>query len=216
MIKKAALLLIFIIFFASTAKADPSTSGATKHPPATFIAGQQISLATGADHIYNFTNDVSITNPSQINGNQTGVIFIKGNLTIGPIPGSNKLTHGNNNSGLVFIVKGNVNIHQSVEEIHAVIIAEGIICTAYDDSTSCPTSNVSTITGTNNPIKQLIINGSLISLNQSDTIPIKFMRSRGVLDASEPAEKIVYQPKYLVILRNLVSDTFQKWSEIQP
>ncbi|MBI4039043.1 DUF1554 domain-containing protein, partial [Candidatus Daviesbacteria bacterium] len=35
-----------------------------------------------------------------------------------------------------------------------------------------------------------------------------------IANFSQPAEKIVHQPKFLVIFRNFLADTYQKWSEI--
>ncbi len=138
---------------------------------------------------------------------RVGVVFVEKDLSIqGNIgyPG-----------GLVFIVKGNVNINQSVTQVDAVIISEGIICTAYDGST-CPSTNVTA--------SPLVINGSLISLREPPTADpnASYIKFKRILDPSAannnrntPAEQINYQPKYLVILRNLMSDTIQRWSEIQ-
>lgn len=150
----------------------------------------------GNEYLYYINGDLTIS--SNIPGNQTGIVFVSGNLFINPSSG--RLTV-DVNSGLVFVAKGNVNISQSVDRVDAVIISDGIICTAYDGA-SCPAVNVST--------SQLVINGSLISLNAA--APIKFRRA--LADNSQPAEKINHQVKYLVILRNLLADTFQRWSEI--
>lgn len=155
---------------------------------------------TVKDKIYYISGNLSLDNPSDIAGNQSGVIFVDGDLTIAP--SSNRLTHGTANSGLVFVVGGNVQIGKDVTLVDAVIIAKGIICTAYDGT--CPSANIETL--------QLVINGSLISINQEDSTPIKFRRT--LTDNSQPAEKINHQVKYLVILRDLLSDTLQRWSEI--
>ncbi len=58
--------------------------------------------------------------------------------------------------------------------------------------------------------QQLVINGSLISLN-ADT-PIQFKRN--LADNISAAEKINHEVKYLVLLRNLFSDTLERWSEV--
>lgn len=161
-----------------------------------------IRMTTGNDHLYyikktnSTSTDGNLTISSNISGNQTGVVFVDGNLNI-----TSNLTTAN--SGLVFVVKGDVNIDKTVQQIDAVIISEGTICTAYDGT--CPATNVP------NNSQPLVINGSLISLNESK--PIKFKRSLAD-NNSLPAEKINHQIKYLVILRNLFSDTFQRWSEI--
>lgn len=191
-----------LLFFAHSLQAAvPST--VTKLPSAPFSG--QIDLGGSTDHIYHFTNDVIIDSPSDITGNRTGVIFIDGNLTIGPMPG-NKLQSGTANSGLVFVVKGDVNINKVMTTIDAMIISEGTICTASEgDPPACPSGLTDPAT-----TSQLVINGSLISLNPAK--PIKFRRA--LSNNSRPAEKINHQVKYLVILRDLISDTYQKWTEI--
>lgn len=167
-------------------------------------SGGRIDLGGNQDHVYSITGDLTISSPNDITGTQTGVIFVEGNLNIGPIS-SNKLNYGNNTSGLVFIVKGNVNIAPSVTQIDAIIIAQGKIYTA---GANCSLPSAAT-PGTDN---QLVINGSLVSLDENKTI--EFCRKLAN-NATIPAEKINQDPKYLVILRNLYSDILQKWSEIQ-
>lgn len=127
------------------------------------------------------------------------VIFVKDNLNI-----SIDISYAaaDANGGLVLVAGGDVNIAPSVSTVHAVIIAQGTIYTGANADNSCSTSSVSA--------SVLTINGSLVSLNPDK--PIKFCRT--LADNSNPAEKINQQIKYLVILRNLMSDTYQKWSEI--
>lgn len=197
------ILGITALLFSAHSLQAAVPANVTKHASAS-LSGR-IDLGGSTDHIYHFTNDVIIDSPSNITGNHTGVIFIDGNLTIGPMPG-NKLQSGTANSGLVFVVKGDVNINKVMTTIDAVIVSEGTICTASEGAPpTCPS-------GFSDPAttSQLVINGSLIALNPDK--PIKFRRA--LADNSRPAEKINHQVKYLVILRDLISDTYQKWSEI--
>lgn len=197
--------IIVLLFFAHSLKAVVSST-VTKHNTLNCNPCDQshIPLIDPTDHLYYIKGNLNILN--DIPGNQTGLIFVDQDLLINP--GSGKLMQPppvNPNSGLVFIVKGNVNIHQDVTRIDAVIITEGTICTAYD-GTSCPS-------GFTDPAitSPLVINGSLISLNPDQ--PVQFKRT--LTDNAEPAEVINHQVKYLVILRNLLSDTLQKWSEVR-
>lgn len=144
------------------------------------------------DTVYYDNGNLSVTgNPT---GTGTQVIFVNGKLDIAA-----NYKYGDAQSGTVFIVKGNVNIDLSVTRIDAIIITEGTIYTA---GSPCTKSSVRT--------GPLVINGSLISLAENS--PPKFCRTLGI--NNKPAEKIIHQVKYLVILRNLLSDTFQRWSEI--
>lgn len=185
---------------ASVTKNTPLASNSIHYDIQTQVAVRRRgeSIPTGPGHLFYIKGNLDIT--GRIEGSYTSVVFVEGNLNIGPISG-NKLIYGDSNSGLVFVVGGNVNIHKDVTRIDAVIISAGTICTAYDGS-ACPDANLT--------VSQLTINGSLISLNPA--APIQFKRS--ILDNSQPAEIINHQVKYLVILRNLIFDTYQKWSEI--
>lgn len=160
-------------------------------------------LTSGKKLVY-VTEHVDIN--GTISGTNTGVVFVDSKLNL--TPPLTQFIYGDGNSGIVFVVKGNVNIDPAITRIDAVIISEGTICTAADftdpANPTCPAINVA------NSL-QLVINGSLISLNEN--APIKFRRSLAI--NTIPAEKINHDVKYLVILRNLMSDTFQRWSEIQ-
>lgn len=158
-----------------------------------------IDLTGSTDHIYYVNGNLTIQ--SNITQSRTGVVFVEGNLNIGPIA-NNKLT-GNNNTGLVFVVKGNVYINTSVIQIDAVIISGGTIYTAYPNC-----NGPSTVEAT-----PLTINGSLISIGENAKIIL--CRKPAPNAAIGPSEIINNQVKYLVILRNIYSDTLQRWSEVQ-
>ncbi len=181
------------IYF-TQAKQNPSI---TKHNP---LAGDKnqgdIPLTGNIDHLYYIQNG-NLTIDSNIPGNQTGVIFIDGKLNINA---NITLPSTSFNSGIVFIVGGNVVIDKSVTRIDAVIISLGVIYTAGD---LCAASSVTS--------SALQINGALIALNEGSLL--KFCRKLAT-DNKPPAEIINYEPKYLIILRDLFSQTAQKWSEI--
>lgn len=179
-----------------------------KEPSLSSLPSGGIKLE-GRDHLFHFSSDLTITSPADISGNQTGIIFVDGNLFIGPLA-SNKLKHGGNSSGLVLVVSGQVSIDPTVLEIDAVIISSGRIYTAGLANAAGACSFSSVTTDNNQPIKALTVNGSLISLN--DTKPIAFCRK--IDNTNKPSEEIHHQSKYLVILRNIFSSTLQKWSEI--
>ena len=185
-------------------------AGIIKHPAITGVddhTQDDIPMTSGADHLYYIkkTNssspDGNLTLTDNISGTQTGVVFVEGNLTIGPIPG-NRFTYGNANSGIVLVVKGDVNIDPAITQVNAVIITQGTIYTAATAGARCTGSSVTA--------SQLTINGSLISLHPEKSI--KFCRTLN--DNSSPSEVVNYEVKYLVILRHLMSDTFHRWSEI--
>lgn len=131
-----------------------------------------------------------LSNPT---GSGTAVIFIGGNFDLNA-----GITYGTVTTGLVFVVKGDVNIATGVNILNAVIIAQGQIFTA---GAGCTTSSSSP--------SVLTVNGSLISLDSAK--PIRFCRTSG---DTNPAEVINHQSKYVVILKDLFSGTLQKWTEV--
>lgn len=157
----------------------------------------QSALQSGhKDAVFSVAQNLTINNTFLPNSDKTAVIFIGQNLNI-----STNITHSDSSSGIVFIVSKDVNIEPSVTQIDAVIIASGVIYTAGANCRLNPTIK--------NDV-QLIVNGSLISLTESK--PIKFCRNLPTNITA--AEKINQQPKYVAILKDIFSDSLQKWSEI--
>lgn len=142
--------------------------------------------------IYRHNGDLNISckDSTCTGGSGAQVIFINGTLTI-----TDNINYAatDSSSGLVFIVKDNINILSSVTNINAVLISSGIICTAY--------SGPGCLDGTQTT-GQLTINGSLISLNKTPLAsPAILLRRNLANNLNQPAEKINKQPKYLYILR---------------
>ncbi len=174
-------------------KANPAAP-AQKVDPITGPASQT-SIPLARDSLYLINGDLNISgNPG---GNRTGVIFVTGKLQI-----SQNLTYGGNTSGLVFIVKGDINIEPVVTQVNAILISSGTICSYYESYASPPCPNLTVFPPLPNS-SQLIINGSLISLD--DTKPMRLRRNLN--DNNLNAEQVNYQPKYFVILKSLFSKT---------
>lgn len=142
--------------------------------------------------IYLQKNSLTLNSAGPQTGGGVQVIFIKGNLNI-----TGNITYADTDpySGLVFIVSGDININSDVTQVNAVLISHSRICTAYLVS-SC--LDGSTIT------PQLVVNGSLISLNRtnlpSGDSAIKLVRNLAI--NNQPAEVINKQAKYLYILKD--------------
>ncbi len=172
------------------------------------LTGNQTTIDLSfRDKIFHISGgNLTLTGSTPISGTYTGVIFIDGYLQIGPLT-SNQLVYGTNNTGLVFVVKGDVYIDKSVRRVDAVIISEGVICTA-SDTNLCPATPELIDPGSTT---QLTIYGSLVALNP--TKQIRFKRNL-TNNQTTAAEQIVAQPKYLAILRNMFASTWQKWTEV--
>lgn len=162
-----------------------------------------LSMPPGTQHLYYIQGNLAIS--SKISGTESGLVFVDGDVNIGPYSG-NQLSCNDDNFGLVFIVKGNVYIHKDVTQVDGVFMSEGTICTASyiqsDGTRICPSNYIIA--------PQLIINGSLVSLNPANKIQFR----RTLVDNNLPAEVINHQVKYLVLMRNLMFETPQLWSEI--
>lgn len=156
------------------------------------------SLTLDNQYSYHTSEDLSVTSIQSTGGSAIALIFVEKNLEIT----SNILFgKGDVTSGLVFIVKGNVYIQPAVTEINAVIIPEGTILTAAPLDGFCDPDAFTQI---------LTINGSLISINPVSAI--YFCRRNP--DNNLPSEIINNQPKYLILLKNTLSNPQQKWSEL--
>lgn len=164
------------------------------------------------DSVYYYPGERRVIETPSGSGNYTpsggprvAVFFIDGSLQIDrdivyPSPGDDR-------GGLVFIVQGKIDINKDVKRIDAVLVSAGTICTAYVESggaRGCPQKS-------SLAVQQLIVNGSLISLDPTKSIVF----ARSFADNRQPAEKIVWQAKYLVILKDMLSTEITHWSEIQ-
>lgn len=169
---------------------DQSKAARSTSLPTTLTSAYSFS----GDSVYFVNGDLTISSSPGGSGNQ--VIFVNGNLNINV-----SYDYGGASAGTLFVVKDDINISASVTNINAVLMAGGFIYTA---GAGC---SLATNPGINS---QLIINGSLIAL--TDNKAPRFCRK--LTDNSQPAELINHQVKYLVILRDLYSDTVQKWAEV--
>lgn len=205
--KKIVLPIIIIVLIALVPKVHSLTT-ISKHTPINVDSTQSsIPLSAASDDIYYINGNLTISGDiAGLANNNVGVIFVEKDLFINPP--SHQIIRTVGSAGLVFVVGGNVYIDPSVVRIDAVIISQNTIYTA-SANTACSTNQIKEV-APGVPIQPLVVNGSLISL--SDSLPIQFCRS--LADNTQPAEVINHQVKYLVILRSLISDTWQKWSEI--
>ncbi|MBI4037219.1 hypothetical protein HY385_02245 [Candidatus Daviesbacteria bacterium] len=125
-------------------------------------------------------------------------IFVKGNLSLG-----SNINYTFGNSGILFIVGQDIKILNTVTAVNAFMATHGQFCSSWDNSSnSCQTSN-----------QPLTINGSVVSLSADSAKKPQFVRS--LVNNSQPAETINYQPKYLVILKGLIARDLSVWNEVQ-
>lgn len=156
-----------------------------------------VDLHTGSiDKLYHVEGDLII--PINIDVKNIGAVFVDGDLFI-----NTNLSHTNNFKGLIFVVGGNVNIHPAVSGIDAFIITFGQFCSGWDGSSCTPTDG------------KLTINGSVIDLSASPSTPPLFVRGDSNNDSTHPGEEVVYQPKYLTILKDIFSKDLTLWKEVQ-
>lgn len=176
--------------------------------------------------LFHVTGDLKID--SDISVNETGVIFVDGNLFIN----TNLLAYPSGKTapdpkkGIVFIVKGTIYIDRRVDTVNAFLISHGKdtgnadilpFCSAWDDGTfPAPTHTPACLDFSETDKinrKQLTINGSVISLHP--TIKPSFVRRYAIPAGTAEAEKIIYDPKYLTIMKDIFSRDLKIWREIQ-
>ncbi len=164
--------------------------------------------------IFNVTGDLNINN-NFANTKNTKLIFVDGNLYIGdstnlsnPFSTGTDFIYDNPQGGVIFIVQGSINVDSRIVKLDAVLISSGVkpdksnaiytICTSYDGNCMSLSQN--------EPTDRLVVNGSLISLNPD--IAITFSRNNpNTLDV--PAELVNQQPKFLVILKDMLTSTLE-------
>lgn len=128
------------------------------------------------------------------------VIFVRDNLTI-----KTGIDYGSGTYGVIFIVGQNIRIKDTVSRVDAMMITSRQFCSSWNEATStCLSAN-----------RQLVINGSVIALPAADgTVQDpQFLRTNGF--NTNPAEEINYQPKYLIILKDIFARDLTIWNEIQ-
>ena len=124
------------------------------------------------------------------------VIFVNRNLNI------NSNLQIASSTGLVFIVSGNITINSAVIQVDGVFISYGTFNTTSYNSCGIP------LTETHSQLK---INGAVYSFGQAC-----FTRNLGKIHNSDPAELITYEPKYLVLFRELLGETVTSFKEVTP
>lgn len=150
-------------------------------PDALIATSNQFAISSGtvtqptrpSGKLYRVTGDLTLN--SDITVNETGVIFVDGNLYI-----NTNILNSNNTKGLVFVVQGNINISRDVETVNAFMIAHTGFCSAWNGTTCVDYGTGDTCTGNTgiNCRKYLTINGSVISLNT--TTPPSFVRQKSI------------------------------------
>ena len=143
-------------------------------------------------------NDLTINNASwgavgYDSSNPPAVIFVDGDLTI-----ENNIEIGIG-TGLIFVVRGDISIAASVRQIDGIYITDGEFNTR--GVAGCGL-------GSNND--QLVINGAVYVFGTPC-----FNRDLAN-NLNDPAEKIIFEPKYLWLFRDIIGDPKVVYREIAP
>lgn len=176
------------------------------------LSGDSALISTSNPIDYPTTLNTSVTPTGkvyQVNGNLTlsqslkvrltGVVFVEGNLYINA-----NQTDDSDTAGVVYIVNGTIYVDKSVTDIHAILITQS-------ESGFCSSSNAGICEPTGTATSALNIKGAVIYLNNNGEP--KFTRTIGT--NTEPAEIVTFDPKYLVILKDLFARDLTIWSEVQ-
>lgn len=194
---------------------NPVVMGSASLPAIDLNNKQQLLLLTKSNVASGTLNVIldNVTNPAfTVTGSTAGVavVFIDGNLAI-----TSDFLYGKDQAaqGVVFIVSGQINIDSSVTEVNAVLISNDIICTACDSNGNGNSLYYDGATPGFVPDEVLNIYGSVISINNDPNKAINFHRSL-VNNSTTAVEVFHAQPKYLVILKELMSNKVKIWQEL--
>ncbi|MGB9706763.1 MAG: hypothetical protein ACPLXP_01625 [Microgenomates group bacterium] len=139
------------------------------------------------DGVYYSADDVTINDNWAFPSSRKAAILIEGKLTI------NEGITVPQGSSLVFIVSGDIEISPEVEEIAGIFITDGTF--------SSPASNPG-------PDSQLVVNGGVVAE--------EFDLSRSLGNNSQPAEKFVFRPDFLINSYPGLWSAPHIWQELAP
>ena len=139
---------------------------------------------------------VNVTNFGAGANERPAVIFVDGNMTI-----DNNISI-NANSGIIFIVSGDITVDATVDEIAGMFITDG---TFYSRDVITCALNPS------HDDDRLVINGAVYAFGD-----LCFTRDLGASNENTPAELINYEPKYLYLFQEIVGDPTVIYREVAP
>ncbi|MCH7541385.1 hypothetical protein IH981_01245 [Patescibacteria group bacterium] len=158
------------------------------------VAGLTAIPPTGGNRVFYINDSLTIPSGGVTYSQDPAVVFVKtnlrfdGNLTI------------NTNTGLIFVVAGQVRISTNVSRVDGVIIFDG-------DFTVLSRGNSTELA--------LIVNGSVIGGFQGGKFDLR-RDFRSGDNKLRPTEKFVFEPKYLWLFRDIIGDTKTVWKEVNP
>ena len=165
---------------------DPQSTRTWAGDLSSYIGSADIDRVVLIENTGNLIVGSPTVSSSYTNGGTAIVLVDNGNLTI-----NNNITVGAN-SALVFIVDGDITINSSVTRIDGVYFAEGVFSTGSSNS-------------------QLVGKGSwFVSPDGQFTLG----RDLGVNNATTPAEKVDFEPKYLLKLIEMLGESTYIWQEV--
>lgn len=135
------------------------------------------------------TGTLSISEDITLSGSKQLVIYVNGDLRI------NHNLVFNNDSGIIFVVKGNLQIAPSPDRVDGVYLVDKTINTSEYDS---PTP--------------LVVYGSYY-VSRNGKI---FGQSRKSLNANIPSEHFIFEPKYLILFSQALGRSSFVWKEVAP
>lgn len=135
------------------------------------------------------TDAVSVIEDLTLSGNRQLVLYIKGDLFI-----KNNIFL-KDDAGIIFVVKGNLNITSSAIEVDGMFL--------IDKNVNTTDQNIDT---------PLVIKGAVMT-SKSGKI---FDQSRKVSNVLVPSEYIIFEPKYLIKFSQILGRTSLMWKEVAP
>ncbi|OGY26530.1 MAG: hypothetical protein A2Z24_00200 [Candidatus Woykebacteria bacterium RBG_16_44_10] len=148
--------------------------------------------ATGCHVLRHQQPNLTINNNAWQPGGYNGgpaVVFVSGDMTIGEDIFIRPET------GIIFVVGGDINTEESVENIAGMFIFDG----SFDDMSGD---------------EKLVIRGALVGGFNDESFG--FRRDLGADNENDPAEHIIYEPKYLWLFRDIVGDKNTILKEVAP
>jgi hypothetical protein len=150
---------------------------------------------------YYHDGDLTIGSSWSINSNQKYIVIVNGNLTINK---SIRLAAGATNAFLMFLVKGDISVSETIGRAEGSIIpvVEGIYITNGTFKSGLSTDPTT---------ERLVLKGSVIAES------ITLQRSlTGVKNNNSSAELFIFNPDFLFSFPKIIKDLPFTWQEVAP
>ena len=167
--------------------------------PSNVLNSNNLNQLTAANRIFSKSSSLSIPASGVFYTQAPAVLFVSGDMII-----DGDLIVGAN-TGIIFVVNGNVTIQQGVRRADGVYIFDGNYTVRSKGNNINPS----------NPENQLVVRGAVIGGFADGEFDLG-RDFRSIANRTTPTERFMFEPKYLWLFRDIIGDKKTIWKEVAP